>query len=213
MKSKAVSSVYLDDNELKTVLKIEASNDTWLPGHAKPLDDCFVCYSGYSQDNMLAMSEAMQEAQKQNKKAFIYEFMVESDRNEMYVDAEQAPLVDGIDLARCDKSVLEQITDAAADNGIDIREQVTTMRGKNPMLDKLSLFNALAEQPEILRIASKTVLPKCRYYKLSYSHDGRGYALLYIMDKGAIEMDKNGCVNVTLKLTNRKLLEFPMFGD
>lgn len=212
MKSSAVSAFYLDDKEFRNAVDLAASNDIWLPGRVKALDNMFVCYSGYSQDNMLAMSEIMKDSLRKEKKAYIYEFNILSNRQDVYVREEYSEMVDGVDLTRCDKVILENMHKAAMADGIEFPD-VETMRGAHPILDKASFFNAVAENPNIL-LAGKNhgILPNCNYYRLPYVDNGKEYALLFILDKDAIEQNKHDCTNVTIKLTKRVMVEFPMLS-
>ena len=211
MKSSAVSAFYLDENEFQNARTLEASNDIWMPGNITSPEGMFVCYSGYSQDNMLAMSEIMRDSISKGKKAYIYEFNVVSDRQDVYVRYEDAKEIDAIDLTRCDKAILDDLYKAAQIDKFDLGS-VESKRGQNVTLDKTEFFNAIAEKPEILLAAKKHgVLPKCNYYRISYVVDNKEYALLFILAKSSIETNKHNCCNVTIKLTKRVLVEFPMF--
>ena len=212
MKSSAVSAFYLDEKEFANAKTLEAANNIWLPGNIKPASDFFICYSGYSQDNMLAMSELMKDSISKGKKAYIYEFNVLSERQNVYVRHSEAKTIDAIDLTRCDKAILEDLYLAAMAEKINFGD-VETMRGENKMLDKASFFNAIVENPEILKAGkAHGILKNCKYYRITYVTGGREYALLFIMDKEAIEVNKHNCCNVTIKLTKRVLVEFPMFN-
>ena len=210
MKSSAVSAFYLDDKEFRNAVDLVATNDIWLPGNVKALEDMFICYSGYSQDNMLAMAEIMKDSIKHDKKAYIYEFNIVSERQDIYVRQEISETVDGIDLTRCDKVILEDMYKAALADDLGLPE-VMIMRGANKILDKSLFFNAIVEKPEVLLSAKKHgILPKCLYYRIPYVSNGREYALLFILDKKAIETNKHNCTKVTIKLTKRVMVDFPM---
>lgn len=213
MKSSAVSAFYLNDKEFRNAVDLVASNDIWLPGKVKALENMFICYSGYSQDNMLAMGEIMRDSLRQDKKAYIYEFNILSDRQDVYVRQNVSETVDGIDLTRCDKVILEDMYKSALADDLGLPEVMTT-RGANKILDKATFFNAVAENPEVLLSAKRHgVLPNCLYYRLPYVSNGREYALLFILDKKAIERNKHDCTNVTIKLTKRVMVEFPMLEN
>jgi hypothetical protein len=214
MKSKVVGTIYLTEKELKDSMSVNASNDVWLPVGLKALPEAFVGYSGYSQDNMLAMSESMRQAVTKGKKSYIFEFNVESDSSEIYVTVDALPITDSIDLGRCDKVILESIYQLAIDNGFTDAENAKTKRGGRNTIDNNLLYCFLAANPIVMRIAKESgLIPKLRNYRLPYAVDGKAYVMLYILDPSCIETTKHGICYVTIKVTKRVVLMFPMFID
>jgi hypothetical protein len=214
MKSKVVGTVYLTDSEFNDAMSINASNNVWLPDGLNPLEGYFVGYSGYSQDNMLAMSESMTQAVTQGKKAYIYEFNVESSSSEIYVTDDALKEADSIDLGRCDKSILEAIYKLAIENGYVEAIKALTHRGGRETIDNTLLFAFLAENPVVLKIAKDSgMMPSLRNFRLPYGVGGKAYVLTYILDPSCIETTKHGICYVTVKVTKRVVLMFPMFSD
>jgi hypothetical protein len=214
MKTKVVGTIYLTEKEFKDAMSVSASNDSWLPSGLNPLTDAFVGYSGYSQDNMLAMSESMSEAVTLGKKAYIYEFNVESSSSEIYVTEEALPMADSIDLGRCDKVILESIYKLAIDNGYKDVEKSKIQRGGRDTIDNNLLYCFLAANPIVMRLAKESgLMPKLRNFRLPYGVSGKAYVMSYIIDPSCIETTNHGICYVTIKVTKRVVLMFPMFND
>jgi hypothetical protein len=212
MKTKVVGTIYLSEQEFESAMSVDASNDSWLPSGLNTLADSFVGYSGYSQDNMLAMSESMSQAVSQGKKAYIYEFNVVSSRSEIYVTEEALPMVDSIDLGRCDKVILESIYKLAVEKGYNDVKKAKIQRGGRDTIDNNLLYCFLAANPIVMRIAKEIgLMPKLRNFRLPYGVLGKAYVMLYIIDPSCIETTNHGICYITIKVIKRVVLMFPMF--
>tara|TARA_Y100001934_G_C12374039_1_gene788099 strand:+ start:792 stop:1460 length:669 start_codon:yes stop_codon:yes gene_type:complete len=218
MKSMLMSAVYLSEREFNTAALIEASNSIWYPGKAKPLEGAFLCYGGYSQNNMSAASSITEHALKSSKKkkAYIYEFDIESKLNEVYVHDTPAlrETVDIIDLARCDKSLLEEMAEKFEAEGYKVHSSSKSDKRTSERLDKGNFFNFICENPEVIRIIkSEDLLPNVKAVRVTYSHEGKAYVLVYVLDRSIVVADSLGLTHVTIKLDKRVVLDFPMFEE
>ena len=211
---KALGAVYLTKEELSKASSVSASNEVWLPDGLKPLENAFVGYSGKSKDNLLAMSESMISAELQGKNAYIYEFKIETINSKNYVSEDQLPNVDSIDLANCEKSILEAICKLAIECGYEDAAKAKATRADVETIDKNLLYSFIGANPAIMRQVKETgLIPNLRYFLLPYAVNGKAYVMLYILDPSCIETGKHGICYVTIKGTQSVVLMFPMYKE